>query len=174
MCLLATPQVPTITIKGEPLTENDNAIIVHALECVIAHAKRTQQIFVAQCVWWLALIIGLEQDLVSHIDRLQGQRNTKPAEQLPRDYLQESRWLREIAALKVSGKTTTGQIHPTKESKKYLRRSKRVPKSAAVETEGIEISEIKERKQRTSASGVPGLLFEKEIIGSEIAVGQLS
>jgi len=101
---------------------------------------------VAQCVWWLASIVGLEQDLVSHIDRLQGQRNTTPAEQLPRDYLQESRRLGKIAALKVSGKTTTGRINPTKESKKNLRRSKRVAKSAAVEIEGVEISEIKRRK----------------------------
>jgi len=130
-----------------PITfEDDNAIIVYALECVIAHAKRTQQIFVAQCVWRLASIIRLEQSLVSHIERLQGQRNTTPAEQLPRDYPQESRRLGEIAALKVSGKTTTGRINPTKESKKNLRRSKRVPKSTAVEIEGVEISEIKRRK----------------------------
>jgi len=130
-----------------PITfKDDDAIIVYALECVIALAKRTQQIFVAQCVWWLALNIGLEQNLVSHIDSLQGQRNTTPAEQVPRDYPQESRRLGDKAALKVSGKTTTSRINPTSESKKNPRRSKRVPKSPAVEIEGVEISEIKRRK----------------------------
>jgi hypothetical protein len=50
--------------------ENDNDIIVYALEKIISYARRTQQIFVEQCVWWLALIIGLETGLVNHIDNL--------------------------------------------------------------------------------------------------------
>jgi hypothetical protein len=52
----------TITFK------NDNNVIVYALEKVISYAKRTQQIFVAQCVWWLASIIGLEPELIVYID----------------------------------------------------------------------------------------------------------
>jgi hypothetical protein len=51
--------------------ETDNDVIIYALEKVIAYARRTQQVFVAQCVWWLASIIGLEQGLVIHIDNLQ-------------------------------------------------------------------------------------------------------
>jgi hypothetical protein len=51
--------------------ENDNDVIVYALEKVIAYARRTQQIFVAQCVWWLASIIGLEQGLTIFIDNIQ-------------------------------------------------------------------------------------------------------
>jgi 3-mercaptopyruvate sulfurtransferase SseA len=53
--------------------ENDNDIIVYALEKVIAYARRTQQIFAAQCVWWLASVIGLEQRLIVHIDNLRTQ-----------------------------------------------------------------------------------------------------
>jgi hypothetical protein len=52
----------TITI------ENDNDVIVYALEKVISYASKTQQVFVAQCISWLASIIGLEQDVVIHID----------------------------------------------------------------------------------------------------------
>jgi len=52
----------TITFK------NDNNVIVYAFEKVISYAKRTQQIFVAQCVWWLASIIGLEPELIVYID----------------------------------------------------------------------------------------------------------
>jgi hypothetical protein len=55
--------------------ENDNDVIVHALEKVIFHAKRTQQIFVAQCIWWLASIIGLERELINYIDKLQSRVN---------------------------------------------------------------------------------------------------
>jgi len=159
-----------------PVTfENDNAIIVYALECVIAYARRTQQIFVAQCVWWLASIIGLEWELVSHIDKFHGERDPPPQEQLPwevsathRDlaedqridqvldntdqYLRESRRLREITALKVSRETITGRINPTRKSKKFQRQSKRVSKAAAIKeqknyskTDGIDDCEISRR-----------------------------
>jgi hypothetical protein len=50
--------------------ENDNNVILCALEKVISDARRTQQIFTAQCVWWLVSIIGLEQGLVRYIDNL--------------------------------------------------------------------------------------------------------
>jgi len=160
-----------------PVTfENDNDIIVYALECVIAHARRTQQIFVAQCVWWLASIIGLEQELVSHIDRLQGQEDTKWPEQLPGDvsatprdltddhradqvlnsteqFLKESRRLRNILALKTSGTTATGRINPLKKSRKTLRKAKGISKGAVIDnqedyskTDGIVDSEIQRRK----------------------------
>jgi len=50
--------------------ENESDVIVYALEKVISHARRTQHIFVAQCVWWLASIIGLELGLIIHINNL--------------------------------------------------------------------------------------------------------
>jgi hypothetical protein len=51
--------------------ENDNDVIIYTLEKVISYARKTQQVFVAQCVWWLASIIGLEQGLIKFIDNLQ-------------------------------------------------------------------------------------------------------
>jgi hypothetical protein len=51
--------------------ENDNDVIVYTLEKVILYAKRTGLILVAQCVWWLASVIGSEQGLVIHIDNIQ-------------------------------------------------------------------------------------------------------
>jgi hypothetical protein len=50
--------------------ENDNHVIIYALGRVISHARKTQQIFVAQCGWWLAGIIRLGEALVNHIDTL--------------------------------------------------------------------------------------------------------
>jgi len=60
--------------------ENDNDVIVYALEKVISYARGTQQIFVAQCIWWLASIIGLEQALVIHIDNLRKREYSAPSE----------------------------------------------------------------------------------------------
>jgi hypothetical protein len=50
--------------------KNDNDVIVFPFEIIIAYARKFQQIFVAQCVWWLASMIGLEQGLSIHIDNL--------------------------------------------------------------------------------------------------------
>ena len=50
--------------------ENDNNIIVYTLERIISYARRNQQVFVAQCVWWLASIIGLEEELIIRINIL--------------------------------------------------------------------------------------------------------
>jgi hypothetical protein len=63
--------------------ENDNDVIVYAFKKVIAYARRTHQIFVAQCVWWLAAIIGLEEGLISHIDNLQLQENKQTPQPEP-------------------------------------------------------------------------------------------
>jgi hypothetical protein len=61
----------TEIIRHMPITfENDNDVIVYGLDKVISYAKAYQQIIVAQCIWWLASIIKLEQELVIHIDNL--------------------------------------------------------------------------------------------------------
>jgi len=58
--------------------QNESDVIVYALEKLISYARRTQQIFVAQCVWWLASIIGLEQGLIIHIDNLKEKERLAP------------------------------------------------------------------------------------------------
>jgi hypothetical protein len=58
--------------------ENDNNIIVYALEKIISYARKTLQIFVAQCTWWLTSVISLEQGLIVHIDNLQQRDNPEP------------------------------------------------------------------------------------------------
>jgi hypothetical protein len=166
---------------------NGNDDIPYALERVMSYARKTQQIFVAQCVWWLAGIIGLEEALVNHIDKLHGrtavrkEHTTKevsyPVIQIPPEfqdpevqeskedhqykilkecekYLKDSRRLREIAALKATGKTLTGFINPTAISKKQLRKKDRykgklaeLPKKGLSETAGIDEAEIKRRKK---------------------------
>jgi len=103
--------------------ENDNDVIVYALEKIIAYAGSTQQIFVAHCVWWLASIIALEQGLTSYIDNLRSRIEITVTSEAPQNtleqaakdtielrqyqvlkecekYLMESRRLRDIASLK--------------------------------------------------------------------------
>jgi len=158
--------------------ENDNDVIVYALEKVISYARRTQQIFVAQCVWWLASIIGLEQGLANYIDNIQSrvnvtvipeeaskvgrivspipgdnqedQRQDKILEECE-EYLKDSKRLREIAALKATGKTYTGLINPTAISKKRLRKQHKrkpvtLPKKDNSKTAGIDQAEIQRRR----------------------------
>jgi len=60
--------------------ENDDDVIIYGLEKIIAYARRTQQIFVAQCVWWLASILRLEQGLIVCIDNLRKASSEASAE----------------------------------------------------------------------------------------------
>jgi hypothetical protein len=132
--------------------ENDNDVIVYAFEKVIAYARKTQQIFVAQCVWWLVSIIGLEQGLANYIDNIQSRVNTtiipekvlsvrRTVSPIPRDnqedqrrdqvlkeceeFLQDSKRLRDIAKLKSTGIRRSSRVKPykvTKKDKKQLER----------------------------------------------------
>jgi len=49
---------------------NDNDAIVYALEKIISYARNHQYIFLAQSVWWISSIIGLQEGSVIHIDNL--------------------------------------------------------------------------------------------------------
>jgi len=78
--------------------ENDNEGIIYALEKVISYTRKTQQIFVAQCVWWLASIVGLEQGLIVHIDNLRKRSEVsyvgtsgREVSVMPRDNQEDSR-----------------------------------------------------------------------------------
>jgi hypothetical protein len=50
--------------------QNDNDVIVYALEKIISYARNNQYIFLAQSVWWISSIIGLHEGLVIHINNL--------------------------------------------------------------------------------------------------------
>jgi hypothetical protein len=50
--------------------ESDKDVIVFALEKIISYARENRYIFLAQSVWWISSIIGLQQGLVVHIDNL--------------------------------------------------------------------------------------------------------
>jgi hypothetical protein len=54
---------------------DDEDIIVYALEKVISYARQHQIIFRVQCVWWISANLGLQEELVIHIDNLNGREN---------------------------------------------------------------------------------------------------
>jgi hypothetical protein len=88
--------------------ESDNDVIVYTLERIISSARKTQQIFVAQCVWWLASVIGLESGLTIHIDNLR-----KRSELVPQELFAERETV--PVAKKSTGDTSTN-IHPDRVS----------------------------------------------------------
>jgi hypothetical protein len=50
--------------------ENENDVIVFALEKIISFARNNHYILLAQSVSWISSIIGLQQGLIVHIDNI--------------------------------------------------------------------------------------------------------
>jgi len=77
--------------------ENDNDVIVYALEKIISYARDNQYIFLAQSIWWISLIIGLQSGLVIHINNIRERSNHSTNQQgkevsaTPRDIQGDSR-----------------------------------------------------------------------------------
>jgi hypothetical protein len=63
--------------------DSDNVVIINTLEKVISYATIHQYIFVAQSVWWLASLLGLEQGFVNHIDNLHTRGTRTIQEEVP-------------------------------------------------------------------------------------------
>jgi len=50
--------------------ETDNDAVAFALERIIRFARENQYLFVANCIWWIAGVIGLDKGLTIYIDNL--------------------------------------------------------------------------------------------------------
>jgi len=60
-----------------PITfENANDVIVYGVEKIISFARAKQYLRVANRVCWLAGVIGLDHELIIHIDYLRARANT--------------------------------------------------------------------------------------------------
>ena len=68
---------------------NDSDIIVYALEKIISFARENQYFFVANCAWWFAGVIGLDEGLTIHIDNLVSRK--------PNEHREDSSTPRDIA-----------------------------------------------------------------------------
>jgi len=66
--------------------ENANDVIVYGLKKIIPFARENQYLFKANCVWWLAGVIGLDQGIIIRIDYLRARANTfRSISPTPRD-----------------------------------------------------------------------------------------
>jgi len=68
--------------------ENDSDVIVYALEKVISFARENQYLFVANCAWWLAGILGLDSGLTIFIDNLESRKyihRSREISSIPKD-----------------------------------------------------------------------------------------
>jgi hypothetical protein len=54
--------------------ESDSDVIIYALEKIISFAREKQYLFVANCSWWIAEVIGLDSGLVTFIDNSETRR----------------------------------------------------------------------------------------------------
>jgi hypothetical protein len=74
--------------------ENDSDVIVYAFERIISFARENQYLFVANCVWWIAGIIGLESGLITFIDNLESRKRvhqSRGISSIPRDLTEDQR-----------------------------------------------------------------------------------
>ena len=133
--------------------ENDNDVVVYALEKIISFAREYQYFFVANCTWWIASIYGVDNQLRQHIDYLalrqsetdrtesiqhrgiQNTRNpiTRGVSPTPRDIARDIGIELSPEELEVSidkyvsdplRRTRKGRINPLPQSKKQLKKAR--------------------------------------------------
>jgi hypothetical protein len=66
--------------------ESDKDVIVYALEKIISYARDNQYIFLAQSVWWISSILGLQQGLIIHIDNLKVRSDIREPVEIPKPF----------------------------------------------------------------------------------------
>jgi len=117
-----------------PITfENDSDVIVYAYEKIISFARNIQYVFVANCFWWIAGIIGLDDDLRIHIDNLTlRERTIRGVFSTPRDIARNISLDLDKQALSSSANYVSdplrrirkGRVNPLPQSKKQLRKAR--------------------------------------------------
>jgi hypothetical protein len=116
--------------------ENDNDVIIYALEKIISFAKENHYLFVANCAWWIAGIIGLDSGLTNYIDNIRNHQLIRQQEEFYNSPRAISATPRDIArgvspeentesAPKVLRTTRQGKVNPLPKSKRQLKRARR-------------------------------------------------
>jgi hypothetical protein len=62
--------------------EDDNSIVIYALEKILWFTRQNQYIFVAQGVWLITPLVAINEGLASHIDSLHHQSHIEVPELL--------------------------------------------------------------------------------------------
>jgi hypothetical protein len=111
--------------------ENDSDVIIYALEKIILFARENQYLFLANCAWWIASTIGLDEGLVIHIDNLVNQNrisNRREVSATPRDIAREvspelpsSNYITDPLR-----RNRSGRINPLPQTKKQRRKANKI------------------------------------------------
>jgi hypothetical protein len=83
--------------------ENDNHVIIYALEKIFFFAHDKQYVFLAQRIWWISSLFGLQQELVDYIDNFKILTNST---------------LQEVSQLSKAGISSVGQSVPGRDGAK--------------------------------------------------------
>ena len=114
--------------------ENDNDIIVYALEKIVSYARELQYFFVWNCVCWIASVIGLDEQLRKYIDNLAEMQPAivREISTTPRDIARNLSIEPATKLPKVSvnsyvkdplRRTRKGRVNPLPQSKKQLKKA---------------------------------------------------
>jgi len=115
--------------------ENDNDIIVYALEKIVSYARELQYFFVGNCVWWIASVIGLDEQLWKYIDNLAERQPAivRGISTTPRDIarnlsMEPATKLPEVSVISYVKdplrRTRKGRVNPLPQSKKQLKKAR--------------------------------------------------
>jgi len=113
--------------------ENDTDVIIYALEKIIAYARENQYFFVANCTWWIASIIGLDDGLRRRLDNLASRQSVivRGISTTPRDIARDIsvETDRRISKRSIGNhvseslrRTRQGRVNPLPKTKSNLRR----------------------------------------------------
>jgi hypothetical protein len=151
--------------------ENDSEVIIYALEKIVSFAREKQYLFVANCVWWIASVIGLEQGLIIHIDNLKEHEQSaslvgsigtihpdkinrisleRAVSSTPRDLTEDQRII-QTRSIK-----QRNRVNPLPQSKNQLKKARRVERLKKIaETKDQRIIQTRSIRQRNRVNPLP-------------------
>jgi hypothetical protein len=69
---MVAPYLHDTRCVGMTITfECDSDVFIYALEKIVSFARENTDLFVANCVWWTAAVIGLDTELIIYIDNVE-------------------------------------------------------------------------------------------------------
>jgi hypothetical protein len=114
-------------------SKNDSDVIIYALEKIISFAREKRYLFVANCAWWIAGVIGLDSGLITFIDNLESRRRETQHRQIsttPRDIARDVSIGKEPSEYIPDPlrRTRKGRINPLPQTKRQLKKAQQAAK----------------------------------------------
>jgi hypothetical protein len=135
--------------------EKDADVIVYAFEKIIAFAREHQYLFVANCVWRIAVVLGLEPGLICFIDNLESRKaiiDYREISEVPRDIARRVS-PQELISDYIPDplrRTRKGRINPLPRSKRSLKNARKDKRreEASISRNSINTRNLKEIRNK--------------------------